>query len=336
MNDPAPVLLQTVSLTKHFQAARRLFEARPPLVRAVESVSLQIRAGETLALVGESGSGKSTLGRLILRLLEPTSGEIWFQGLNALAEHPVGRHFRRDVQVVFQDPRSSLNPRRTIFQIIRDPMVLHRLTDPAQARSDVAGVLERVGLHPAHRYLDRMPGQFSGGQLQRICIARAISLHPKLIVADEPVSALDASVRAQILLLVQSLQRDGGLSFLFITHDLAVVRTIAHEVAVMYLGRIVERGPVEIIFANPMHPYTQALLSATPVPNPRSARARNRIVLRGDIPSPANPPPGCAFSTRCPKVMDRCRVVAPELTLQAGGQQVACHLFEGAHGDNRS
>ena len=323
----ASVLLNTVKLTKHFQPVRRLFEAKAPVVRAVDGVSLQIRSGETLALVGESGSGKSTLGRLILRLVQPTAGQIEFQGRDILAMEPSDKAFRRAVQVVFQDPRSSLNPRRTIFQIIRDPMLLHGLTTPATAREDVAGVLERVGLSPAHRYLDRQPGQFSGGQLQRICIARAIALRPQLIVADEPVSALDASVRAQILLLVQSLQEQDGLAFLFITHDLAVVRTVAHQVAVMYLGRIVERGPVDDIFENPQHPYTKALLSATPVPNPRSARTRDRIVLKGDIPSPAHPPAGCTFHTRCPHVMDRCREQTPILTNFDANRVVACHLI---------
>ncbi|MSQ72864.1 MAG: ATP-binding cassette domain-containing protein [Betaproteobacteria bacterium] len=330
MNDAGEVLLDAVGLTRHFHSARRLFEAPPPAVRAVEKVSLQIRTGETLALVGESGSGKSTLGRLILRLLEPTSGTMRFQGREVLTRDPPDKQFRRNLQVVFQDPRSSLNPRRTIFKIIRDPMLLHGLTTKEEARAVVAGVLERVGLSPAHRYLDRQPGQFSGGQLQRICIARAIALRPRLIVADEPVSALDASVRAQILLLIQSLQREDGLSFLFITHDLAVVRTIAHHVAVMYLGRIVEQGPVGSLFANPLHPYTQALLSATPVPNPRSAR--QRIVLTGEIPSPAHPPAGCKFHTRCPLAMDKCRQVEPQLERQADGRQVACHLVPGEAG----
>lgn len=323
MSEP---LLRATGLTKHFLSARRLFEAAPPAIRAVEDVSIEIKTGETLAVVGESGSGKSTTGRLILRLLDPTSGQIEFRGEDALAQAHPDKSFRRDMQVIFQDPRSSLNPRRTIFQIIRDPLLLHGLTTRADARAAVSAVLERVGLAPAHRYIDRQPRQFSGGQLQRICIARAVALKPKLIIADEPVSALDASVRAQILQLVQSLQQQDGLSFLFITHDLAVVRSIAHNVAVMYLGRIVEHGPVERVFTSPQHPYTKALLSATPVPDPQRARSRDRIVLRGEIPSPANPPPGCKFHTRCPYVMDRCRVEEPQLKMQPDARKVACHL----------
>ena len=326
MNASAEPLLVTRGLSKYFAPTRRIFEPPAPVVRAVEGVSLSIRSGETLALVGESGSGKSTLGRLILRLIEPTAGELRFGGEDVLARDPSDRRLRRELQVVFQDPRSSLNPRRTILQIIRDPMLLHGLTTKAAARADVARVLERVGLAPAHRYLDRQPGQFSGGQLQRIAIARAVALQPKLIVADEPVSALDASVRAQILLLVQSLQERDGLSFLFITHDLAVVRTIAHQVAVMYLGRIVEQGPVDRIFGEPQHPYTRALLSATPLPDPRAAR--ERIVLRGEVPSAARPPQGCKFHPRCPHAMEICRVREPVLADLPGERRVACHLVQ--------
>lgn len=324
VNTPAEPLLVARDLSKQFRPARRLFEPPAPVVHAVDGVSLTIGAGETLALVGESGSGKSTLGRLILRLLEPTAGSLRFGGIDALACDPSDRALRRKLQVVFQDPRSALNPRRTIFQILRDPMLLHGLTTRREARADVARVLEKVGLAPAHRYLDRQPGQFSGGQLQRINIARAISLQPKLIVADEPVSALDASVRAQILLLVQALQQQDGLAFLFITHDLAVVRTIAHRVAVMYLGRIVEEGPVERIFHAPLHPYTRALLSATPVPDPRAAR--ERIVLRGEVPSAARTPQGCRFHPRCPHATDACRAQEPVLVDRPGERRVACHL----------
>ena len=323
MSEP---LLRAIGLTKHFLPAKRLFEAAAPAVRAVDDVSIEISTGETLALVGESGSGKSTTGRLILRLIEPTSGSLQFCGKDALAQAKPDKNFRRHMQVIFQDPRSSLNPRRTIFQIIRDPLLLHGLTTRAEARAAVLAMLERVGLAPAYRYMDRQPRQFSGGQLQRICIARAIALKPKLIIADEPVSALDASIRGQILQLVQSLQKEDGLSFLFITHDLAVVRSIAHNVAVMYLGRIVEYGPVEQVFTEPLHPYTQALLSATPVPDPRRARMRDRIVLRGEIPSSANPPPGCKFHTRCPFVMDRCRTIEPQLDKPSSARKVACHL----------
>ncbi len=326
MNEPG-VLLRTRHLTKHFRTPKRLFGHAPQTVRAVEDISLDIHPGKTLAVVGESGSGKSTTGRLILRLIDPTAGELTFDGQDLLALDQSARGFRRHLQVVFQDPRSSLNPRRTIFQIIRDPLLLHGLTTRAKARADVGHVLERVGLTPAHRYLDRQPLQFSGGQLQRICIARAISLRPKLIVADEPVSALDASVRAQILQLMKTLQEQDSISFFFITHDLAVVRSIAHDVAVMYLGQIVERGPVERIFSAPRHPYTQALLAATPIPNPRRARLRDRIVLKGEIPSPANPPAGCKFHTRCPHVMQVCRSLEPTPHTTADGHMAACHLM---------
>lgn len=326
MNPDDPILLDAIGLSKHFESPKRLFEARAPMVRAVDQVSLQVLAGKTLALVGESGSGKSTLGRLLLRLIDPTSGSMRFLGEPVPLDLPANKRFRRHMQVVFQDSRSSLNPRRSIFRIIRDPLLLHGLTTRQRARDAVTELLERVGLSPAYRYIDRQPGQFSGGQLQRVCIARAIALRPRLIVADEPVSALDSSVRAQILLLIQSLQQRDGMSFLFITHDLAVVRSIAHQVAVMYLGRIVEQGPVEAIFSRPLHPYTQALLSATPVPDPRSTRVR--IVLKGEIPSPAHPPSGCKFHTRCPMAMERCSIDEPSLRQMAGDHRVACHLAE--------
>ena len=321
------VLLRARGLTKHFHTSKRLFTRAAETVRAVENVSIDIRPGRTLAVVGESGSGKSTTGRLILRLIEPTAGELIFDGRNLLALDPRDRRLRRDLQVIFQDPRSSLNPRRTIYQTLRDPLLLHGLTTRATARSDVSALIERVGLTPAHRYLDRHPAQFSGGQLQRIAIARAISLRPKLIVADEPVSALDASIRAQILQLMKTLQEDEGISFFFITHDLAVVRSIAHDVVVMYLGHVVEYGPVDQIFSAPRHPYTQALLSATPIPNPRKARRRDRIVLTGEIPSAAHPPSGCKFHTRCPHVMPVCCVSEPTHTTLSNEHAAACHLL---------
>ncbi|MCL4459244.1 MAG: ATP-binding cassette domain-containing protein [Chloroflexi bacterium] len=323
-------MLIAEGLTKHFRMSSGFLNRRPSLVRAVDDVSLEIGTTETLALVGESGSGKTTTARLILRLIEPTAGRVLFQGqdVHALRGMPL-RRFRKDVQVIFQDPRAALNPRRTVFEILRDPLLLHGLASQSEVRSIVAEILERVGLSPAYRYLDRYPREFSGGQLQRICVARAISLQPRLVVADEPVSALDVSVRAQILQLMQSLQQDSGLAYLFITHDLAVVRAIAHQVAVMYLGKIVESGPVESIFTDPLHPYTRALLSVTPVPNPRRARERDRIILHGEIPSPANPPSGCRFHTRCPFVMDACRTQEPNLRLLSEGHQVACHLIKG-------
>lgn len=277
-------------------------------------------------MVGESGSGKSTTGRLVLRLLSPTSGTIRMAGVIVDPGKAADRDFRRSVQVVFQDPRASLNPRRTIYQALRDPLLLHGLASPATVREAVGALLARVGLSPWQQFIDRQPRQLSGGQLQRVCIARAVSLKPRLIVADEPVSALDASVRAQILQLVRQMQREDGLAFLFITHDLAVVRSIAQRVAVMYLGRIVEQGPVEAIFANPAHPYTAALLAATPVPDPGRIRVRSRPLLEGEIPSPANPPGGCRFHTRCPHVMAVCRTVDPATITLPSGVTVSCHL----------
>lgn len=320
-------LLEVEGLKKQFPIRGGLFSPRR-MLQAVDGVSFSIAAGETLAVVGESGSGKSTTGRLVLRLLAPTAGTIRMGGsaLTGVAD----RDFRKAVQVVFQDPRASLNPRRTIYQALRDPLLLHGLATRATVRAEVGALLERVGLSPFAQFIDRQPRQLSGGQLQRVCIARAVSLRPGLIVADEPVSALDASVRAQILQLVRQLQREDGLAFLFITHDLAVVRSIAQRVAVMYLGRIVEQGPVEAIFAQPAHPYTAALLAATPVPDPGRARVARRALLEGEIPSPANPPSGCRFHTRCPRAMAVCRTVDPAERQLSSGVTVACHLHDPA------
>jgi len=321
----ARILLSTRNLKKYFASPRRLFGTQTPPVQAVDGVNLTIAEGETLALVGESGSGKSTTGRLILRLMSASDGEIIVDGHKIDLKQPPKQDFRKDVQVVFQDPRAALNPRRTIFQALRDPLLLHNLSTPATVRADVGSLLERVGLSPHQQFIDRQPRQLSGGQLQRVCIARAISLRPRLIVADEAVSALDASIRAQILQLIRKLQQQENLSFLFITHDLAVVRSLAQRVAVMYLGRIVEQGPVAQVFASPAHPYTRALLEATPLPDPVRARTRVRTVLKGEIPSPSNPPRGCRFHPRCPKVMDICRDTDP-LPRTISAVTVSCHL----------
>ena len=322
-------LLQARHLRKIFPVRGSLF-SEGAKVRAVDDVSLDIPDGEILALVGESGSGKSTTGRLLLRLVEPTGGSIALEGHSVDLGRPADLAYRKDVQIVFQDSRASLNARRTIYQALRDPMLLHGLATRGDVRDRVARLLERVGLAPAERFLDRYPSQFSGGQLQRIGIARALSMQPKLIVADEPVSALDALVRAQILELVLSLRRTERVAFLFITHDLAVVRNIADRVAVMYLGRIVEIGPVETIFARPAHPYTQALLAATPIPDPRRARERRRILLGGEIPNPAAIPPGCRFHPRCPSAMPVCRTLDPLLASVGQGTEAACHLYPGS------
>ena len=322
MSEP---LLRAEGLGKTFAAAGGIFGgAEAPPVRAVDEVSLEIAAGETLALVGESGCGKSTLGRLLLRLIRPTEGKVFFEGqeLTGLSAEAM-RAMRRRVQMIFQDPYGSLSPRRTIFDIIDEPLKVFAIGGSRQARRErVATLLDQVGLSPAA--MDRLPRQFSGGQRQRIGIARAIALGPSFIVADEPVSALDVSVQAQIINLLQDLQEARGFSYLFIAHDLAVVRHIATRVAVMYLGRIVETGPKRQIYTAPQHPYTQALLSAAPEPDPD--RVSRRIVLTGDVPSPTAMPSGCAFHTRCPLAQEICSRERPPLREVAAGQLAACHF----------
>jgi oligopeptide/dipeptide ABC transporter ATP-binding protein len=314
-------LLDIQNLVKHYPG-------RPP-VRAVDGVSLTIAAGQTLGLVGESGSGKSTLGRTVLRLQEPTAGRVLFEGEDvfALARGPL-RTLRRRMQIVFQDPYSSLNPRMTVGGTLREPLEIHHLAAPAQIQARVAALLDEVGLDAA--FAARYPHELSGGQRQRVGIARALSVEPRFIVCDEPVSALDVSVQAQVLNLLADLQQKRRLTYLFIAHDLAVVRHIADQVAVMYLGRIVERAPAAAIYSGPRHPYTRALLSAVLEPNPRAAR--ERIVLSGDIPSPAHPPSGCPFHPRCPhpKKNDRCRTEAPALRVVGGNPAhfAACHFAE--------
>ena len=295
-------------------------------VRAVDGVDLAVARGETLALVGESGCGKSTLGRLLLRLIEPSEGRVLFEDTDLTALSPSAmRAMRRRVQMIFQDPYGSMSPRRSIAEIISEPLEVFKLARSRRQRRDrVAELLTQVGLSPD--YMDRYPRQFSGGQRQRIGIARAISLDPEFIVADEPVSALDVSIQAQIINLMQDLQEKKGFSYLFIAHDLAVVRHIADRVAVMYLGRVVELGPKRQIYAAPQHPYTQALLSAAPEPDPD--RQSKRIILEGDVPSPSHVPPGCSFHTRCPIAQDICKRERPALREVAPGQLAACHLAE--------
>jgi oligopeptide/dipeptide ABC transporter ATP-binding protein len=318
-------LLEVRDLVKYYHAGGLFGRAAPP-VRAVDGVSFDVERGETLALVGESGCGKSSVGRTILRLQEPTSGRALFDGVDIFSlDREALRHLRRRIQIVFQDPYSSLNPRMTVGSAIAEGIEIHRLAPKAEIPQRVAALLEEVGLDPG--YARRYPHEFSGGQRQRIGIARALGVQPAFIVCDEPVSALDVSVQAQVLNLLADLQRQRGLSYLFIAHDLAVVRQIAHRIAVMYLGRIVEQGPTDQLLSGPRHPYTVALLSAVPEPDP--AVQRSRIVLRGDLPSPSRPPPGCPFHTRCfhPLKNERCRVEIPVLR-QVQLTMAACHYAE--------
>ncbi|WP_058041790.1 ABC transporter ATP-binding protein [Streptomyces roseifaciens] len=315
-------LLSVRNVTMTFPGKR----GRAAPVRAVDGVSFDLAAGETLGLVGESGCGKSTTGRMIVRLLEPTTGSITYDGrdISRLGRREL-KPLRKDLQMVFQDPHSSLNPRQTVARIIADPLLIQGVP-AAGARKRAAELMELVGLIPEH--IDRYPHEFSGGQAQRIGIARALATGPRLIVADEPVSALDVSVQAQIVNLMERLQRELGLAYLFIAHDLSVVKRVCDRVAVMYLGRIVEVGDKERVYAAPAHPYTQALLSAVPLPDPAAERTRERITLLGDPPSPAAPPPGCTFHPRCPMAQEICRTEAPLLRVAAPGEarEVACHF----------
>jgi oligopeptide/dipeptide ABC transporter ATP-binding protein len=323
--DSTGPLLEVRDLVKHYPGGG-VFAGRAPAVRAVDGVSFDVGRGETLGLVGESGCGKSSVGRTVLRLQEPTSGRARFDGTDIFGLDRVAlRKLRRRMQIIFQDPYSSLNPRMTIGAAVAEGIEIHRLAKGAAVGQRVAALLQEVGLDPG--YARRYPHEFSGGQRQRVGIARALAVEPSFIVCDEPVSALDVSVQAQVINLLGDLQRERGLSYLFIAHDLAVVRQIAHRVAVMYLGRIVETGPTEALLSAPRHPYTVALLSAVPEPDPASRRTR--IVLAGDLPSPTRPPPGCPFHTRCfhPARDERCRPARP-LLRSVGATMAACHYAE--------
>ena len=323
----ADPLVEVRDLEMHFPLTRGvIFQRQYGAVRAVDGISFSVARGETFGIVGESGCGKSTTGRLIMRLLEPTAGQLFFEG-EEITHH--GRRqlstLRRDAQMVFQDPYSSLNPRKTVGSIIAEPFIIHReARDAEERRKEVRELMDRVGLNPEH--YNRYPHQFSGGQRQRIGVARAIALKPKLLVADEPVSALDVSIQAQIINLLQDLQSELGLTLIFIAHDLSVVRHMCDRIAVMYLGKIAELAESERCFAQPRHPYTGALLASVPVPDPALAAAGRRPVLKGDVPSPSAPPPGCRFHTRCPKAQSLCAQEEPPLRELPGGSFAACHV----------
>lgn len=322
MNDD--VILDVRHLKKYFPIATNFFGKPIRFLKAVDDVSFTVKRGKTIGIVGESGCGKTTMGRCILRLHEITDGEVYFNGIDVRAlSHDQLRKIRPQMQIIFQDPYSSLSPRLPVGEIIGEAVLAHKLVDQAHYREYILDVMNKCGLQS--HYFERYPHEFSGGQRQRICIARALALRPKLVICDEPVSALDVSIQAQIINLLKDLQRDMDLTYVFISHDLSVVEHISDEIGVMYLGSMVESGDKEKIFSNPLHPYTQALFSAVPVPDPNVKM--NRIILKGDIPSPANPPKGCKFHTRCTKCMDICKEVAPVYKEYEPNHFCACHLY---------
>jgi len=320
------VLLKVENMTKHFPITRGIvFQREVGAVQAVDNVSFEIREGETLGLVGESGCGKSTTGRTILQLHRATSGKVFYDGedLTEISDDKM-RKYRRDLQIIFQDPYASLNPRMTVGSIIAEPLEVHRIGTKKERRERVKELLALVGLNPY--FINRYPHEFSGGQRQRIGVARALALNPKFIVCDEPIAALDVSIQAQVVNLLEELQEQFGLTYLFIAHDLSMVRHIADRTAVMYLGKIVELADRDDLYGKPLHPYAQALLSAVPIPDPAKERERKRVILEGDVPSPSNPPSGCRFHPRCPIAEDICKEKEPEWREALDDHWVACHL----------
>jgi peptide/nickel transport system ATP-binding protein/oligopeptide transport system ATP-binding protein len=320
------ILLDVRKLRKYYEGDKTAFGKAKSVIKAVDNVSFQVQRGETFSIVGESGCGKSTTGMCLLRLIEPTDGEINFNNQDVLTlKYNELKSFRKNIQIIFQDPYSSLNPKHTVKTILKEPFLIHGNITNDEVEKEVQNLIELVGLNSSH--LDRYPHEFSGGQRQRIGIARALALNPKLIICDEPVSALDVSIQAQIINLLKDLQQKLNLTYIFISHDLSVVEHISSRLAVMYLGKIVEMGTRDQIFNDPKHPYTQALLSAIPIANPKQNQNKKRIIIKGDLPSPKNPPIGCHFYSRCPVRMQQCQKAYPEVKLLAGQHQVSCHLF---------
>ncbi len=321
-------LLELQDMKKYFPIKAGLLQKTVGNVKAVDGITLKVKKGETIGIVGESGCGKSTAGRTIIRLYEPTEGKILFKGkdITHMSENELRKSVRKDIQMIFQDPFATLNPRKTLRSIIKEPLNTHNLYGKNERDDKVRELLETVGLNSS--FINRYPHEFSGGQRQRIGIARALALKPDLIIADEAVSALDVSIQAQIINLMQDLQQDFGLTYIFISHDLSVVRHISDRVAVLYLGKMMELANKEDLYANPLHPYTQALLSAVPVPRGKGAVKRERIVLKGELPSPSNPPVGCVFHTRCPAATEICKQIVPQFKEVEKDHFVACHLYE--------